>query len=73
MAANDSWIDHADTWVDRHAPQSEKDLIVHKKKVAEVQGWLEAAAAAQGPACAVITGADVPLTNHCFGSCQKFC
>ena len=27
-------------WVDKHVPRSVADLVVHKKKVAEVQDWL---------------------------------
>lgn len=31
----------AELWVGVHAPTSEADLVVHKKKVQEVQQWLE--------------------------------
>ncbi|KAK9814703.1 hypothetical protein WJX72_010168 [[Myrmecia] bisecta] len=31
-------------WIDKHRPKAEADLIVHKKKVAELRGWLEAQA-----------------------------
>ena len=41
----------------KHAPKHEADLIVHKKKVAEVHAWMDAAANAGGPACAIVTGA----------------
>lgn len=28
-------------WIDRYEPQTPDDLIVHKRKVSEVQGWLQ--------------------------------
>lgn len=31
----------AELWVSKHAPRTESDLVVHKKKVQEVQQWLE--------------------------------
>jgi hypothetical protein len=30
----------AELWVDKYTPRSVSDLVVHKKKVAEVQDWL---------------------------------
>ncbi|XP_071800294.1 cell cycle checkpoint protein RAD17-like isoform X1 [Asterias amurensis] len=30
-----------ETWVDKHAPQIQTDLAVHKKKIAEVEEWLK--------------------------------
>ncbi|XP_051981757.1 cell cycle checkpoint protein RAD17-like isoform X2 [Xyrauchen texanus] len=32
--------DQHETWVDMHAPQSQAELAVHKKKVEEVESWL---------------------------------
>ncbi len=31
----------AELWVTKYAPQSEAELVLHKKKVQEVQQWLE--------------------------------
>ncbi|KAK9844949.1 hypothetical protein WJX74_008996 [Apatococcus lobatus] len=46
----------AETWTDKHAPQLQQDLVVHNKKIAEVHGWMAAAADQHGPPCAVICG-----------------
>eukprot|EP00887_Chlorella_sp_A99_P000359 scaffold13.g359.t1 len=35
-------------WADKHAPRSEGDLVVHKKKVEEVRQWLEGQRATLG-------------------------
>eukprot|EP00041_Stephanoeca_diplocostata_P021729 m.512624 g.512624 ORF g.512624 m.512624 type:complete len:635 (+) comp21895_c0_seq3:163-2067(+) len=45
-------------WTDKHCPQSEETLAVHKKKVAEVRDWLLSAATAdsQGPRILLLTG-----------------
>lgn len=48
-------------WTDKHAPASEADLVVHKKKVQEVREWLEEQRATLGRPSAsrllVVTGA----------------
>ncbi|KAL4422561.1 hypothetical protein ABPG75_008758 [Micractinium tetrahymenae] len=47
-------------WVEQHAPASEAELVVHKKKVAEVRQWLEEQRASLGrpgvPRLLVVTG-----------------
>lgn len=46
----------AETWTAKHAPKLQQDLVVHSKKVAEVEAWLAAAADLHGPPCAIISG-----------------
>lgn len=46
--------------MERHAPSSETQLVVHRKKVAEVREWLEGQRASLGqpgvPRLLVVTG-----------------
>ena len=54
-------------WTDKHAPASEADLVVHKKKVQEVRDWLEEQRRSLGrpgvPRLLVVTGALVWLAG----------
>ena len=47
-------------WAEKYAPQAEEELVVHKKKVAEVRAWLEQQAASLGvpsvPRLLVVSG-----------------
>lgn len=50
----------AGLWVERHAPQTREQLVVHKDKVAAVEAWLHKQAASQhaqhASCCLLITG-----------------
>jgi hypothetical protein len=50
-------------WVDKHVPRSVADLVVHKKKVVEVQDWLAfytAHRAHHHTRALLVTGTDKP-------------
>lgn len=53
-AANDDREESMSVWTETHAPVAPADLIVHKKKVAEVQAWLEGQLAPNSPHCKMI-------------------
>ena len=50
--------------MERHAPANAADLVVHKKKVAEVRAWLQGAVAAHAPAQRLSPLASVRRGQH---------